>query len=327
MGLPTAAFLRSGRRRPDQSSDDWDEIDTKADFDEAQRMLGARPRRSSAIPRRCWSLRMTEIDYAKVNRYWEGANPSVLGPYMMDGYGFPASAGDFRFRAESRIVQRLAGDVKRDGAVLDLGSGIGVWAKDFARRFSRVTAVEGSHTLFQSLQRRCAPYPNLRPIRADVMTFEPDGRYDLVFLGGLLMYLNERDVIALLRKLVPCIEPGGMILCRESTVRGNAMALNGDYQVVYRTVSDYARIFGQCGLSIRHFERNEPYVLLQMGCELVEKWQHAVPARFQALRAVGHVTYFWLRLGNPWITRIPKALGIAFPMLENHFFVLEMEAS
>ncbi len=270
---------------------------------------------------------MTEIDYAKVNRYWEQATPSILGPYMMDGFGFPASAGDFRFRAESRIVSRLAGDVRRDGTVLDLGSGIGVWAEGFARRFSLVTAVEGSAALFQSLRRRCAPYPNLRPIHGDVMTFEPDARYDLVFLGGLLMYLNESDVIALLRKLVPCIEQGGMILCRESTVRGNAMALRGDYQVVYRSVSDYQRIFGQCGLNIRHVERNEPYVLLQMGCELVEKWQQAVSVRYHALRAVGHLTYFGLRLGNPWITRVPKALGIAFPVLENHFFVLRADGS
>ena len=270
---------------------------------------------------------MTEIDYAKVNRYWEGADPSVLGPYVMDGSGFPANAGEFRFRAEARIVRRLAADVKQDGAVLDLGSGTGVWAKEFARRFAVVTAVEGSRTLFQSLQGRCAQYPNLRPIHGDVTTFEPDARYDLVFFGGLLMYLNERDVIALLRKLVPCIEPGGMILCRESTVRGHAMALNGDYQVIYRSVSDYERIFGQCGLRIRHIERNEPYVLLQMGCELVEKWQKAVPVRFQALRAIGHLTYFGLRLGNPWITRIPKALGIAFPMLENHFFVLRADGS
>ena len=270
---------------------------------------------------------MTEIDYAKVNRYWEQATPSILGPYMMDDFGFPASAGDFRFRAECRIVRRLTLDVGRDGTVLDLGSGIGVWAEDFAHRFSLVTAVEGSRTLFQSLQRRCAPYPNLRPIHGDVITFEPDARYDLVFLGGLLMYLNERDVIALLRKLVPCIEPGGMILCRESTVRGNAVALKGDYQVVYRSVSDYGRIFGQCGLTIRHVERNEPYVLIEMGSELVEKWQQSVPARFQVLRAVGHLTYFGLRLGNPWITRIPKALGIAFPMLENHFFVLRTDAS
>ncbi len=270
---------------------------------------------------------MIEIDYATVNRYWEAATPSILGPYMMDGFGFPASAGDFRFRAETRIVRRLASGVKRDGAVLDLGSGIGVWAKDFARHFSLVTAVEGSRTLFQSLRRRCAPYPNLRPIHGDVMTFEPDGGYDLVFLGGLLMYLNEADVIALLRKLAPCIEPGGMILCRESTVRGDIVALRGDYQVVYRSVSDYRRIFGQCGLSIRHVERNEPYVLIEMGSDLVEKWQKTVPERFQALRAVGHLTYFGLRLGNPWITRIPQALGIAFPILENHFFVLRADAS
>ena len=108
---------------------------------------------------------MTEIDYAQVSRYWEKATPSILGPYMMDDFGFPASAGNFRFRAESRIVQRLIRDVKRDGAVLDLGSGIGVWAEEFAGRFSLVTAVEGSRTLFQSLQRRCAAYPNLRPGR------------------------------------------------------------------------------------------------------------------------------------------------------------------
>ena len=270
---------------------------------------------------------MTEIDYAKVSRYWEKATPSILGPYMMDDFGFPASAGDFRFRAESRIVQRLIRDVKRDGTVLDLGSGIGVWAEDFARRFSRVTAVERSRTLFQSLQRRCSPYANLLPIHGDVMTFKPDACYNLIFLGGLLMYVNEKDVVDLLRKLVPCIEPDGMILCRESTVRGNAVALKDDYQVIYRSVSDYERIFGRCGLSVRRVERNEPYALIEMGSELVEKWQHAMPVRFQALRAVGHLTYFGLRLGNPWITRIPKALGIAFPMLENHFFVLRADGS
>ena len=103
------------------------------------------------------------------------------------------------------------------------------------------------------------------------------------------------------------------------------MTLSGDYQVVYRSVSNYQRIFRQCGLNIRHIEKNEPYVLLQMGCELVEKWQKIVPERFQALRVIGHLTYFGLRLGNPWITRVPKVLGIPFPKLENHFFVLEAE--
>ncbi len=266
---------------------------------------------------------MSEIDYGAVQQYWERAAPSILGPYMMDGYGFPASAGAFRFRAESRIVGRLIRGLKRDGTVLDLGSGVGFWAEHFASRFSRVIAVEGSNTLYRALQERCAGYANVRPVLGDVMSFELEGPCDLVFLGGLLMYLNEEEVIALLRRLVPSLEPGGMILCRESTVRGETMALRGDYQVVYRSVSDYGRIFGHCGLRIRRVERNQPYVLMQIGCELVGRWKEAVPERFQALPGVGHLTYYLLRLGNPWIARVPRALGIPFPKLENHFFVLE----
>jgi trans-aconitate methyltransferase len=242
---------------------------------------------------------------------------------MMDGFGFPSSAGGFRFRAESRIVRQLVRGVKRDGTVLDLGSGVGFWAEHFAARFSQVVAVEGSESLYRALAQRCARYSNARAVRGNVMSFEPDGRTDLIFLGGLLMYLNEEDVFALLRRLVPFLEPGGMILCRESTVRGETVVRQGAYQVVYRSAPDYRRIFGQCGLSIRHVERNEPYVLLQMGCELVKIWKETVAERFQALRSVGHLTYFTLRLGNPWITRVPKVLGNPFPKLENHFFVLE----
>ena len=118
-----------------------------------------------------------------------------------------------------------------------------------------------------------------------------------------------------------------MILCRESTVRGETVARQDDYQVVYRSVSDYARIFETCGLGVHHVERNEPYVLLQIGCELVRSWKKIAPNRFQALQAVGHLTYFMLRLGNPWITCVPKMLGVRFTRLENHFFVLEPDPS
>ena len=270
---------------------------------------------------------MIKIDYAKVNQYWGKVTPSINGPYMMDGFGFPDSAGKFRFLAESRIVQRLTCNVKRDGAVLDLGSGTGVWAEYFARRFSLVTAIEGSRVLFQSLQKRCTAHTNLHSIHSDVMTFEPDTRYDLIFLGGLLMYLNEKDVTALLGKLLQSLEPGGMILCRESTVRGRSLTLKGDYQVIYRSVSNYRNIFAHCGLIVRHLERNEPYVLIEMGSEFVEKWLKIVPIQFQILRIIGHLTYFGLRLMNPWITHIPKAMGIEYPMLENYFFTLQNKTS
>ncbi len=77
----------------------------------------------------------TDIDYSSVNQYWNNARPSILGPYMMDGFGFPASAGQFRFRAEKAIVQQLTQSLNRDGTALDLGCGIGYWAEYFAQNF------------------------------------------------------------------------------------------------------------------------------------------------------------------------------------------------
>ena len=34
-----------------------------------------------------------KLDYSKVRTYWKQATPSILGPYMTDGFGFPASGG------------------------------------------------------------------------------------------------------------------------------------------------------------------------------------------------------------------------------------------
>jgi hypothetical protein len=68
-------------------------------------------------------------------------------------------------------------------------------------------------------------------------------------------------------------------------------------------------------------------MLVQLGCETVQMWKDRVPGRLQLLRGVGHMTYFLLRLGNPWITRVPRLLGLAFPKLENHFFVLGADTS
>ncbi len=268
---------------------------------------------------------MAEIDYAGVNRFWSKARPSILGPYMMDGFGFPAGAGRFRFRGESRIVSRLIRKLDCEGTALDLGCGVGYWAEYFARHFDKVVAVEASLPLYEATRQRCAPYPHVAAIHGDVLAFEPEDGYELVFLGGMLMYLNESDVISLLQKLVPLLDSGGIILCRETTVRSGTVTRQGEYQAVYRSVSTYREVFQQCGLSVAHVETNVPYVLMQMGCELVKKWKAIVPCRLQCVGVVGHLTYWALRLGNPWITRVPAVLGRAFPELTNHFFVLQAD--
>ena len=266
---------------------------------------------------------MAELDYAGVNHFWSKARPSILGPYMMDGFGFPAGAGRFRFQGESKIVSRLIRKLDHGGTVLDLGCGVGYWAEYFAGHFAKVVAVEASLPLYEATRQRCAPYPHVGAIHGDVLAFEPEASYQLVFLGGMLMYLNESDVISLLRKLTPFLNTGGIILCRETTVRSGTVTRQGEYQAVYRSVEKYREIFQQCGLSVTHVETNVPYVMMQMGCELVKKWKATVPPHLQFTPTLGHLAYWALRLGNPWLARVPAVLGRAYPELTNHFFVLQ----
>ena len=99
-----------------------------------------------------------KLDYATVSQYWSKAKPSIMGPYMMDGFGFPASAGSYRFAAECEIVERLirSAEVDPAGAVLDLGSGVGFWAEYFAQRFGKVIGIEASRPLYEAMLDRCS---------------------------------------------------------------------------------------------------------------------------------------------------------------------------
>ena len=100
------------------------------------------------------------------------------------------------------------------------------------------------------------------------------------------------------------------------------MTYEGHYPVVYRSVLMSEELFKRCGLAGRPVERNEAYVLMQMGCELIKKWKAFMPSYLQALLIAWPLIYSGMRLGNPWTTRLPDALGLPLPVLENHYFVL-----
>ncbi len=278
-----------------------------------------------------------QLDYSKIRAYWKSARPSMLGPYMMDGFGFPVGAGRFRFRGELNAVADAIQDLEPGVSVLDLGSGVGVWTEYFAQRFAKVVAVEASSTLYEALSDRCSAYPNVTTHNRNVLSFELEGErgttggFGLVFLGGLLMYLNDRDVATLLRKLIPCLEPGAIVLCRESTIRHGVRTLQGDYQVAYRSVEAYRDILADAGFDVVSVQPNTAYINVQMACELIKKWKALVPERFRCLSVVGRLAYWGLRLGYPWNTRLipwlSAGMGREFPRLTNHFFVLRPSLS
>jgi len=230
-----------------------------------------------------------QLDYTKVRNYWGRATPSILGPYMMDGFGFPAGAGRLRFRREQEMVAARVESLPSSCSVLDLGSGVGFWTEYFAQRFAHVESVEASPVLYSALTDRCSRYPNVTTCNGNVLSYEPRQKLGLVFLGGLLMYLDEHDVRALLERLAPTLESGALVLCRESTVRHGTKVLQGEYQVVYRSVDTYRRIFAEAGFDVVTAEANAAYAGPQMGCEAVKKWKSLVPEQCWCLPVIGRL--------------------------------------
>lgn len=268
---------------------------------------------------------MTGIDPNKVDQYFSSVEPSIMGPYMMEGFGFPVSAGEFRFKEEVNIVESLLDNMSSKRTALDLGCGIGFWTETLARQFEQVEAVEASDALFSSLQNKCRPLDNVTCHKQNVMSFVPNDTIDLAFLGGLLMYLNDDDALVLLKQLADSLSDGAKILCRESTLRGETEVVKGDYSVIYRTRAHYESLFVQAGLTLEKTVRNDPYVLLQMGCETMKLWKRWVPKRLQYLSLIGHLNYYALRVSRPLIMQIPAMGALTFPRLQNHFFLLSRD--
>ena len=136
------------------------------------------------------------------------------------------------------------------------------------------------------------------------------------------MYLNECAVVELLRRVTPLLSQSGMIPCRESTVWNGTHSRQGSYQTAYRSVQDYSSVIERSGLEVRQVETNIPYILLKLGCEVIDRWKAVVPSKVRVLPLVERLVYSGLRLGFPWIARQPEAFVVRFPKPTNHFFLL-----
>ena len=129
----------------------------------------------------------------------------------------------------------------------DVGCGAGTWTKIFADRYDSVVGIEQSPSMVVAAQTLLAPCPGAKVVEGDIREDLPEGPFDLIFLGGLCMYLNDLDVVAILRSLKDRLASGASIVLRESTVPQGKVTARGDYQAVYRNVSLYQDLFREAG--------------------------------------------------------------------------------
>jgi len=270
-----------------------------------------------------------QIDDETVNRYFNGGaggGTADTVSMMAHEHNLPASAARYRLRKEIRTVSDWLDAVCASGRVLDVGCGAGAWTEIFANRYKAVIGIDRSPLMVKAARERVARLPNVEIFEGDGRKSLPEGPFDMIFLGGLCMYLKNADVLTLLHSLKHRLSKEGSIILRESTVQQGVSLARGEYQAVYRSVSLYHQLFENAGPFRVEVRRNYGYNSMETAEELVDlrrKWLPFLPKDSPTL---GFLMWWALRGTTPislWaLPRALSQLNIAWPRLQNHFFKL-----
>lgn len=245
---------------------------------------------------------------------------------MAHEQNLPEDSIHYRLGMEISTVADWLDAAPQTSRVLDLGCGAGSWTKIFASRYDRVVGFEQSTSMVAAARTLLAPFPGAEIVEGDVRVDIPEGPFDLIFLGGLCMYLDDGDAVDMLRSLKGRLAPGASIILRETTVPQGTLSPEGEYQALYRNVNLYQELFREAGFPPAELRRNYGYTNMEVAVELVEarrKYLRFLPDQSDFL---GALTWYALRVLAPlsfWL--LPRALSrfqINWPHLQNHFFRL-----
>ncbi len=149
---------------------------------------------------------------------------------------------------KSVVVPRLHLDDAR--TVLDVGCGIGRWAEPVLAAGAGYCGTDFSAPLLEVARERVTG-PRARFVRSAIQDLdrrrlgEPDG-FDRVIVAGVLIYLNDADVVRGLGAVAACAAGRCLIYLREPVATGERLTLNQhwsedldqSYSAVYRTEAE-----------------------------------------------------------------------------------------
>jgi protein-L-isoaspartate O-methyltransferase len=269
-----------------------------------------------------------QIDDAVVESYFHGSSGTTAAAMSMmaHGHNLPLNAVAHRLAKELSTINDWMSAVSNSGRVLDVGCGAGAWVEIFADRYDSVVGIERSPLMVEAARIRVSHMPNAQILSGDGRKDLPEGPFEIIFVGGLFMYLNDFDAVALLQSLKERLSAEGSIILRESTVRTGEFLAKGEYQAIYRNVDSYQRLFQKSEIPCLEVRPNPGYNHMVIAEGLVDFRRKWIPFLAKDSQLLGFLTWWILRGITPisfWgLPKVLSRLNIPWPKLQNHFFLL-----
>lgn len=114
------------------------------------------------------------------------------------------------------------------GRVLELACGPGTWTPLLLRRASSITAVDAAPEMLALARARVgADHERVRFVQADLFDWEPDERYDAVFMGFWLSHVPWRRFAAFWQLVDRSLLPDGQVLFVDDAYRPDDELVEG----------------------------------------------------------------------------------------------------
>jgi 2-polyprenyl-3-methyl-5-hydroxy-6-metoxy-1,4-benzoquinol methylase len=123
--------------------------------------------------------------------------------------------------------------------VLELACGTGWWTQWLARHAQHVTAVDAADEML-ALNRERVNRGNVRYVLADIFSWKPDGRFDLVFFAFWLSHVPQDRFAAFWQLVRDTLTPDGRVFFIDEldTERSRALETRLDKEAVLRRLDD-----------------------------------------------------------------------------------------
>ena len=193
-----------------------------------------------------------EIDYQKVKDTFEHiAGHKQQADLTLTATSCPDDPPGFlqyRDRTQKRHLFKVL-KFNRQWQILDMGCGAGRWSLAFARKARFVIGVDNSPALLKIAenQARRLSVSNVKFIESSIIDFSYPERFDLVFIGGVLLYINDDELSQLTTKFKDLLKPEGKLVLLESISTKERIVKTDSYEkhlqipysAIYRRSDDY----------------------------------------------------------------------------------------